>query len=643
MKIVEKRRVHYGDEVLLTVDKIAGILRTKSEMEGDLNKVLLDWNQFKIKTIGNECSPYMILQRYVKSPGGRPTVTRLHYFAYQKGNKANYAYFITSKLVGAELNSIQKCVVDTSKPENIDVFLKSGVALRSFEKEAGKIVDYLNTGYNLRITEIILDFLTDEDGKIWFIGCKCIKFDESTKIQAIPGIKEWWPDLSHQDLNNYPEYPPKQIQKDNKKKNLKSFVHCKLCRLYYSNNELSHLVSVRMLLLYKLHTNRRMDLSWDTSHLKIASNTMLSQSVRICQYCYMLVTSEFELMEVEERLGRVLGLPHQELGYEEDSRLAVQLQFLPKQLQQWRILFFATSIFDYQGLPRSFYLHFNFSGHITSFLVSGKTAIVSEDEDYLPICIASMHYLFSSPEKTIYGFLNAFVMEMRITETEKYEERVVGRVKGEVLNDLITGLEIGKALYQKKQMLFFTERNESFCSLSVNIGISCDKLVESKKIKVLMTKQNDAYLPERHFMTADPLPGQWMEMMGYESPNESNFGPQVDEEKLYCPQMSRLEMLRMEDITSPYRKMHSASYDHITSKVLRPASACLQGAVKKNSQSKYKKNDKNKNKDKDSRRREVPERAQEMSEEVKPLYRVVSDYLRSRSATALVKQKFKRR
>ena len=102
--------------------KSRGFSGLKGEMEGDLNKVLLDWNQFKIKTIGNECSPYMILQRYVKSPGGRPTVTRLHYFAYQKGNKANYAYFITSKLVGAELNSIQKCVVDTSKPENIDVF-----------------------------------------------------------------------------------------------------------------------------------------------------------------------------------------------------------------------------------------------------------------------------------------------------------------------------------------------------------------------------------------------------------------------------------------------------------------------------------------------------------------------------------------
>ena len=66
-----------------------------------------------------------------------------------------------------------------------------------------------------------------------------------------------------------------------------------------------------------------------------------------------------------------------------------------------------------------------------------------------------------------------------------------------------------------------------------------------------------------------------MELFGYENPNETTFGPQIDEEKFYCPQMSRLEMLRMEDITSPYRNLHSSSYNHITSKVLRPATARL--------------------------------------------------------------------
>ena len=166
MKIIEKNRVYNSDESISIFDKIAAILRLRGEMEGDMNKHLLDWNQFKVKMIGNEYHSNMVMQRYLKSPGGRPTITRLYYFPYQKGNKANYAYFITSKLVGADLNSIQKCVVDTSKPENVDVFTKSGVALRPFEKEAEKTVEHLNKGYNLRIEEIVLDFLTDDNGLI---------------------------------------------------------------------------------------------------------------------------------------------------------------------------------------------------------------------------------------------------------------------------------------------------------------------------------------------------------------------------------------------------------------------------------------------------------------------------------------------
>lgn len=628
MKIVEEFRVYPKNDVILTIDKIAGILRTKADLEGDLNKILLDWNQFKVKMIGNECTPYTILQQYMKSPGGRPTITRLYYFAYQKGNKANYAYFITNKLVGDDLNSIQKCAVDTNKPENIDVFTKSGVALKPFEKEAKKIVDYLNKGYNLRIEEIILDFLSDDDGVIWFIGCKSIKIDPSTKSISFTKIKDWWPDLKHEDYIKVPEEIVKERQEE-KKKGLMSFVHCKLCRLYYQNNELAHLVSVRMLMIYKIHVNRRMDLAWEMSHLKITSNTMLSQSVRVCQYCYMLVTSEFELIRVEEQLGKVLSVPYVELGYDEDPRLVVQLQFLPKQLFQWRVLFFATKIFDYQKLPKSYYIHFNFSGHITSFFVNNKP-ILDEYEPYIPLTIARMHYLFSSPEKSIANFLSLFILEMRITETEKYEEKVIGSTKGKVLNDLPCNLPIGNALYQKRQMLFFTENNEKLCNLSLNIGISCDKLFPSKKIKVLMTKHKDTYIPESHFMTTDPLPQEWTELLGYENPNETTFGPQIDEEKFYCPQMSRLEMLRMEDITSPYRKLHSASYDHITSKVLRPATARLPEMNKPPMAEKPKKK---------KLQLEVHNIIEEVPEDVEPFYRVVSEYLNSRPATAVTKKK----
>lgn len=104
--------------------------------------------------------------------------------------------------------------------------------------------------------------------------------------------------------------------------------------MYYPNYELTHLVSVRMLIVYNVHVSQRLELTWDTSHLKVATSDMLSQSVRICQFCYLLVTSEAELMKTEEKLAKVLCVPKKDFELEEDKRLIVQLQFLPKQLIQ---------------------------------------------------------------------------------------------------------------------------------------------------------------------------------------------------------------------------------------------------------------------------------------------------------------------
>lgn len=77
-----------------------------------------------------------------------------------------------------------------------------------------------------------------------------------------------------------------------------------------------------------------MDIPWDTSHLKLTTADLLSQSVRICQFCYLLVTTEFQLIKTEEKMAEVLNIPKYNMNYEEDPKLAIQLQFLPKTLLQ---------------------------------------------------------------------------------------------------------------------------------------------------------------------------------------------------------------------------------------------------------------------------------------------------------------------
>lgn len=87
-------------------------------------------------------------------------------------------------------------------------------------------------------------------------------------------------------------------------------------------------------MLFKVHSSRRIDLPLDISHLKVTSVDMLSQSVRICQYCFILVTAEFELIGVEEALAASVHIPKKELQYEDDPKLEVQKHFLPKTLLQ---------------------------------------------------------------------------------------------------------------------------------------------------------------------------------------------------------------------------------------------------------------------------------------------------------------------
>lgn len=187
VKIVECSRISKGD----IFDNIGAIMRRRDEKIQDMQKVILDWHSFGSKISNNETFPGSLTQRYIKSPGIRPAVTRIHYSCQTKSNKANFAYFIKSLgLDEIEETNIQKCVVDMDKPETLEVFKISGPALKSFEREAENLVVFLNKAYNIRIQEIILDYLRDAAGRIWLCGCKYIKIDQTTLQNAFQPLAE---------------------------------------------------------------------------------------------------------------------------------------------------------------------------------------------------------------------------------------------------------------------------------------------------------------------------------------------------------------------------------------------------------------------------------------------------------------------
>ena len=544
MRIIEKLRKDSSDTHAF--NRVAAVMRGKGNREEDMIKFVLDWGTFRNRMSSNEAKPWTMTQKFLRLAGGRPSVTRLHYFPHEKSNRANFAYFVNSIALNPyeEDCDLQKCVVNTDKPSKLEVFTMSGGSILPFEKEASKVVKYLNKGYNVRIQEIILDFLKDEEGTIWFCGCKGLRIDTSTLVNALFLKEDWSPYQS--------SHKPSEC-----KKGLMSFVHCKLCRLNYPNHELQHLVSVRMLILYKMHVNQRMELPWDTSHLKVATNDMLSQSVRICQYCYMLVTCEFELIEVEQKMASMLAVSIKETAYEEDPRLIVQLQFLPKELKQWRILMVIENMFDFESItPSDFYLHYKFGKQTTSFPFEWKV-VKNKAENCIFLNILKVHYLFCDTEKSIKQFLNSFSLEIQLSESQNPNEKIVCKSKEPGLSELSSSLPLGYALCQRKQTVLFDKQNKPMCTLGVVLGISCDKVVQSKKIKVLMDKYQEVYVPESHYFTVDPLPTEWMELFGMDPEIQETFGPSFDEKNFYQSQLNKEELRRMKDLSNPFPPSHS--------------------------------------------------------------------------------------
>lgn len=181
-------------------DHVAAVLRMRGESYGDIRNQVLDYTALEAKINNHDLNPHSMLQQYIRCPGGRPAVVRLFYYCYGSNTKANFGYFINS--LGLEFASsnkteeLYKCVVNTRRPEHLEVFKQAGLGLKPYEAEAEKLVQFLNIGYNLRISEVVLDFIKDETGAIWLSNCKYIKYDAVSLLTALKPKKMLWEEAS---------------------------------------------------------------------------------------------------------------------------------------------------------------------------------------------------------------------------------------------------------------------------------------------------------------------------------------------------------------------------------------------------------------------------------------------------------------
>lgn len=132
-----------------------------------------------------------------------------------------------------------------------------------------------------------------------------------------------------------------------------------------------------------------------------------------------------------------------------------------------------------------------------------------------------------------------------------------------------------------------------------------------------------------------------MELFGVEKQNDETFGGQIEENDFYNPQLTKVELRRMEDVTSPFTKKPKISlplsnYKNIretlplTSRI-RPSSCKVLSSKRKG-----KKNSKSINQPKNS----IPTLSVNLNvpDEAKSIYNAVSDYLSSKPISNKVKR-----
>ena len=507
-------------------DQVAVVLRTKSSPEGDMKKFVLDWSTFRQKILAHDVKPGTMLQEMIHAPSGKPSVVRLTYYVSTKAARGNFAYLLSSTVhTDSHAGLLHKTVTDSSLNHGIEIFRQTGQSLRPYEHQARLLVDFLQRGYRIRIDEIVLDFLRSKDGRVWLCGCKGFRLDPATLSLDT-------------DVYRITDEQPRS-----------SFVTCKLCRLQYGNGELPHLVSLKMLYVFQMHVRRRRELPFEASHLRTVSPDLMSQSVRICAWCFLVITAEHNLHQTEIHLARVMSIPlHPEdifltPGYDEER------QFLPKELTQYRVLIQFMHVESKREVLGGGYLHFQLGTAKASYALEKPQE--KERSVVYPVQALRLLYVFAQTEKQIKGFLKQVKAQIVVTDSSKPGlGKTIASTTSPILHSFSTSTS-ASSLFSHLTLSLFNPTRKIRYPLELGLGFSCDHPLSTDRILTSLSRVCDAFMPVDPYFNTDPLPESWMEAFGHITGNDS-FGPEERLEDAYSPLIQPGDTVKMQDFASPF-------------------------------------------------------------------------------------------
>ena len=454
----------------------------------------------------------------------RPCVIRLEYkTCYNKDKGGNVAYclinknFVESSITNNPTKEIlekysQLVTLTTTDPDSFNIYIMSGEAVNPYEFYANNICKYVQKWFKLLFKTLVVDFMKDERGIIYFLGVKAF------------------------DVLKYPELDKKvlllnQVKDDTYKKFYKTWT-CRLCQLPYPRNKITKTVTFK--LLYKLKENLK---KRGFNYFEHINNNIYSESqtCRVCDLCYALLVTEQELMEMQRTIALCNNIEIQnEETLNEGSKIPEGLVKAPqkyKTLTQWRIMFYFLKFYfmDYKEFPfedgsqlkenatpqekkkgkTNYKLYISiFNQKIGIPIFTEMKQFISKDE--VELNTSKIFYFFSSDTSNVKQILRNEEVEFRLVLNNKYNEPLA-QCKTTCFNNYEDSFK-DKPMTTKKILNFFSDYIKQF-KCQMYLGLKNDGIVQTENLQMYCYKlPNPIYLTELNYYSYHTLPNDWYEL-----------------------------------------------------------------------------------------------------------------------------------
>ena len=454
----------------------------------------------------------------------KPTIIRLEYkTGYNRDKGCNVAYCLTNKnfvepLIAPGTKEIfekytQLTTLDTSIEKSFNIYIMSGESCAPYEFYANQLVLHLQKWFKLLLKTIVIDFIKDERGIIYFLGVKSFTLvkepDENILLKPL-------------NVNN---------EEDNIRKFYKTWT-CRLCQLPYPRSKITKIVTFK--LLYKLKENIK---KRGFKYFEHINNNIYneSQSCRVCDLCYTLLVTEQELMEMQKTIALCNNIDVQnEETLNDNNQTPEGLVRAPqkyKQLNQWRIMFYFLKFYfmNYQKFPFEDGSQLpsnatpqekkkgktNYKLYITIFnqkigipIFTEMKQFISKDE--VELNTSKIFYFFTTENSNIKQILKNEEVNFRIVLNDKYNEPLA-ECRTACFNNYEESFK-EKPMTTKKILNFFSDYIKHF-KCQVYLGLKNDGIVQTENLQMYCYKlPNPIYITDLNYYSFHTLPSDWYEL-----------------------------------------------------------------------------------------------------------------------------------